>query len=93
MLPWEQPLGGPELWNKVITEPTDPAGRDSHNLSQTHTHMLIEKNQTQVTQPIYCLSRKKTTTQNSENVEKRTPLNYTGSHKQNKVSLYLHQQG
>lgn len=30
---------------------------------------------------------------NSENIWKCTPLNYTSSYKQNKVFLYLHQQG
>lgn len=39
-----------------------------------------------LTQAIY-LSWEQKNPQNSENIEKHTPLNYTGSYKQNKVSF------
>lgn len=71
--------GRPESWSEVITEPTRTG------LEHTPTHLLKNK---QLTQAIYCLSRR--TTQNSENIEKHTPLNYTGSYKQNKVSFYIY---
>lgn len=43
----------------------------------------------QITQAIYCFSKKKKKMK-TRNIKKRTPLNYMGSYKQNKVSFYIY---